>query len=193
MKKLLCSGAAVAVLVLLLATATQAGWNPRKGNETAADQGLDNAAVGQAIADFKNKDPEMQIFFDQAYGYAVFPDIGKVGIGVGGAHGKGEVYSQGKLAGHATMNQLSYGFQLGAQKYAEIIFFKDKVAFDNFTSGNFEFGAQASAVALTEGASKTADYSDGVAIFTLAKKGLMYEATISGQKFKYTPVGGGDK
>ncbi len=147
-------------------------------------------------------------FFQKAYGYAVFPTIGKGGIGVGYAHGKGRVYAGGKYIGDTSMNQGSIGLQLGGEAYSEIIFFEDKPAFDNFTSGNFEFGAQAQAVAITAGASAststgggsststsgsrsdaktTGGYTNGMAVFTVAKGGLMYEASIGGQKFSYKP------
>lgn len=146
-------------------------------------------------------------FFDKSYGYAVFPTIRKAGIGVGGAHGTGRVYRKGAYVGDATMNQVTVGLQLGAQGFSQIIFFQDKSAFDKFTSGNFEFGAQASAVAITAGASAQAStggtgagasgtrehattaggYQGGMAVFTVAKGGLMYEASLGGQKFSYTP------
>ena len=147
-------------------------------------------------------------FFDDSYGYAVFPTIGKGGMGVGGAHGKGRVYAKGTHVGDTKMTQLTIGFQLGGQAYSQIIFFADKRAFDEFTSGNFEFGAQATAVAITAGASASAtttgtgaaagtaestskatgDYVKGMAVFTVAKGGLMYEASIGGQKFSYKSV-----
>lgn len=147
-------------------------------------------------------------FFKHAYGYAVFPTIGKAGIGVGGAFGKGRVYAQGKHVGDTSMAQVSVGFQLGAQGYSEIIFFKDERAFKDFTSGNFEFGADASAVAITAAAGASAsttgssvgisggmkdarnvgEYHKGMATFTIVKGGLMYQATIGGQKFTYTPL-----
>jgi lipid-binding SYLF domain-containing protein len=146
-------------------------------------------------------------FFKKNYGYAVFPTIGKAGIGIGGAHGKGRVYAGGKYVGDTSMTQLTAGLQLGGQAFSQIIFFEDKRAFDEFTGGNFEFGAQASAVAITAGASAGAttagssagasggkhdattvgSYHKGMAIFTVAKGGLMYEATVGGQKFKYEP------
>lgn len=146
-------------------------------------------------------------FFDNSYGYAVFPTIGKAGLGIGGAYGKGRVYAGGKYVGDTSVTQLSLGFQAGGQAYSQIIFFRDKRAFDEFTSGNFEFGAQASAVAITAGASASAtttgssagasggqhdattvgQYYRGMAVFTVAKGGLMYEASIGGQKFTYTP------
>lgn len=144
-------------------------------------------------------------FFDNSYGYAVFPKIGKGGIGIGGAHGSGRVYADGVHVGNTKMTQVTVGFQLGGQVYSQIIFFKDKRAFDEFTSGNFEFGAQATAVAITAGASASATttgsgagasggkndaratgkYYKGMAIFTVARGGLMYEASIGGQKFSY--------
>ncbi len=146
-------------------------------------------------------------FFKNAYGYAVFPNIGKGGAGIGGSHGSGRVYAQGRYVGDTKMTQLTIGLQLGGQFFSQIIFFQDKRSFDEFTSGNFEFGAQATAVAITAGASaqagttgssagasagkKDADtigkYRKGMAVFTVAKGGLMYEASIGGQKFSYTP------
>jgi lipid-binding SYLF domain-containing protein len=155
---------------------------------------------------FKNAG-ESGAFFQKAYGYAVFPTIGKGGFVVGGAYGDGRVYVGGKYVGDTTMVQVTIGAQLGGQAYSQIIFFEDKRAFDEFTSGNFEFGAEASAVAITAGASATAStagtsagasagkhdattagaYNKGMAVFTVAKGGLMYEATIGGQKFSYKP------
>jgi len=148
---------------------------------------------------------ESGTFFEHAYGYAVFPTIGKGGIGIGGAHGSGHVYEHGGYIGNASMTQVTVGFQFGGQAYSMIIFFEDERALKEFTSGSFEFGAQATAVAITAGASaqagttgasagagtsakhtKTAGaYEKGMAVFTAAKGGLMYEATIGGQKFSY--------
>ena len=149
-------------------------------------------------------------FFDKAYGYAVFPTIGKAGLGVGGARGKGQVYVGGQHVGNATLTQLSIGLQAGGQAFSEIIFFEDKRAFDEFSSGNFSFGAGVSAVAITAGASAGAGtaggagagasatknaattagggYYKGMAVFTVAKGGLMYEAAVGGQKFKYEAI-----
>jgi len=144
-------------------------------------------------------------FFNKCHAYAVFPTIGKGGIGIGAAHGSGRAYVKGEHVGDTSMTQVTIGWQLGGQAYSQIIFFEDKRAFDEFTGGNFEFGAQATAVAITAGASaqagstgasasasgsqqqaKTASrYSKGVAVFTVAKGGLMFEASIGGQKFSY--------
>ena len=155
---------------------------------------------------FKNAG-ESSTFFKTAYGYAVFPTIGKGGVGVGGAYGKGRVYEKGKYVGDASMSQVTVGFQLGGQAYSQIVFFKDERAFKEFTSGNFAFGAEASAIAITAAADAKANtagssasasatkhdaatagsYSNGMATFTVAKGGLMYEASIGGQKFNYKP------
>lgn len=144
-------------------------------------------------------------FFKTAYGYAVFPTIAKGGVGVGAAYGTGRVYERGRHVGNTSMTQVSLGLQLGGQAYRQIIFFEDEEAFRRFTSGNFEFGAEASAVAITLGASAKATstgtsagasagqrdattagkYHRGMAVFTVAKGGLMYEAVVAGQKFSY--------
>jgi lipid-binding SYLF domain-containing protein len=146
-------------------------------------------------------------FFSKSYGYAVFPTIGKGGLGVGGARGSGRVYAHGKLIGDTTMTQLSIGFQAGGTAYSQIIFFQDKRALDEFTSGNFEFSAGVSAIAITSGASASSgtsgagasasggkkdastagEFYKGMAVFTIAKGGLMYEASVAGQKFSYKP------
>ncbi len=153
---------------------------------------------------FKNAG-ESGDFFNKSYGYAVFPTIGKGGFGIGGAHGSGRVYVKGKYVGDTSMTQLTIGLQLGGQAFSQIIFFQDKRAYNEFTGGNFEFGAQATAVAITAGASATAStsgssagssggqndaktvgqYNKGMAVFTVAKGGLMYEASIGGQKYTY--------
>ena len=168
-----------------------------------------NTAWADEYADtiniFKNAG-ESGSFFANSYGYAVFPTIGKGGLVVGGAYGKGRVYASGNHVGDTSMTQVTVGFQLGGEAYSQIIFFEDKRAFEEFTSGNFEFSATASAVAITAGASAAATttgtsagasggkhdattkggYHKGMAIFTVAKGGLMYEASIAGQKFSYT-------
>ena len=143
----------------------------------------DEAKYAETINIFKQAG-ESGSFFGNSYGYAVFPTIGKGGIGIGGARGKGLLYEGGNITGEVTLTQLTVGFQWGGQAYSEFIFFKDDVALADFKRGNYELGAQASAVAVTAGASADANYSGGVAIFTQAKGGLMYEASVGGQKFK---------
>lgn len=172
---------------------------------------------GQALADeyadtikLFRESSEVRPFFDKSYGYAVFPVIGKAGYVIGGAHGKGRVYRGGSHVGDSVMNQVTIGWQLGGQAYSQVIFLEDKRAFDEFTSGNFEFGGQASAVAITAGASAQggtsgatanasgtqnhvrqapAKYHNGMAVFTITKGGLMYEASIGGQHFDFKRAG----
>ena len=162
---------------------------------------------GDTVELFKNAGAS-NAFFGDSYGYAVFPTIGKGGFGVGGARGKGRVFVRGNHVANTTMNQLSIGFQLGGQGFSQIIFFEDERSFREFTTGNFEFGANASAVAITAGASASASttgptagvsggkndattagssYYKGMKVFTITKGGLMYEASVGGQKFSYRP------
>lgn len=151
----------------------------------------------------------VQPFFENCYGYAVFPWVGKAGFVVGGAYGEGQVYKQGILSGRTSLIKLSVGLQLGGQAFSEIIFFQDKGAYDRFTNGNFEFGASLSAVVITAGiqaqagteggtASATAgpatgvqaktQYTNGLVVFIHPKGGLMYEGAIGGQKFSFAPL-----
>jgi len=146
------------------------------------------SADSSVIAKFKEKDPGMAKVFADAHGYAVFPTVAKGAIGIGGARGKGDVFERGKRIGKATLTQVTLGFQLGGQAYSEVIFFKDKTALDDFKRGNFEFDAQVSAIALSARASRDLAYNRGVAIVTMAKGGLMYEASVGGQKFSYKPA-----
>ena len=187
MKQIIVATFAVTALVLLSITPVHAGWDPNK-SETTSDQNIQDQEVQQAIADFKNSDPSMKVFFEKAYGFSIFPSVGKGGVGIGGAYGEGKVYSKGVLNGTSSLMQFTLGLQLGGQVYREIIFFEDKMALDLFKYGNFEFGAQVSAVAATAGVSANTDYSNGVAIFTLAKSGLMFEASVGGQKFSFEPL-----
>jgi lipid-binding SYLF domain-containing protein len=158
--------------------------------------------------DIYKKSEAVQPFFKNAYGYAVFPTVGKAGIGIGGSYGTGQVYQGGKVTGEVSLIKGSIGWQLGGQAFSQMIFFEDKRAYDEFTSGNFEFDATASAVAITAGAQAKAgteggtagasagpatgaqaktSYHKGMAVFVHAKGGLMYEASIGGQKFTFKP------
>ena len=161
----------ISLIALLLSLGSYAQKNdPEKANK--------------AIAEFKKTDAGIAEFFNTAYGYAVFPGIGKGGLGVGGAAGKGTVYKEGTPVADCKMTQITVGFQAGGQKYAEVIFFENADAYERFVGNNFEFGAQVSAVALKSGVSADAKYRDGILVFTQAIGGLMYEASIGGQKFK---------
>jgi lipid-binding SYLF domain-containing protein len=138
-----------------------------------------------ALARAQATDPSLKKVLDDAYGYAVFPTVGKGAIGLGGAYGKGVAYERGSVIGYCDLSQATIGFQLGGQSYTEIITFQTKEALENFKTGHFAFDAQASAVALKSGAGANAKYTGGVAVFTMNEAGLMYEASIGGQKFGY--------
>ncbi len=168
------------ICLLLLCTASLLVAQKKKWGQQ------DVAKAKEAIAAIKAKNEKIDPFFKTAYGYAVFPSIGKGGIGVGGAYGKGTVFKKGgKAIGGVRMTQVTVGFQFGGQAYIEVIFFETKRAFDDFVEGNFEFAPNATAVAVTEGAAINVPYKNGVAVFTMAKGGLMYEATLGGQKFDF--------
>jgi lipid-binding SYLF domain-containing protein len=175
MKKL---SIALITLSLIFVSSFVQAWSPDSSDKL-------ELAVAQALITAKDKDPSMEKWFKEAHGYAVFPTVGKGGIGIGGAHGKGIVIKNDKTVATTSLSQLTIGFQLGGQVYSQFILFKDETAFNNFSRGNFEMGAQVSAVAVTLGASADANYDGGVAVFTIAEGGLMYEASVGGQKFKY--------
>jgi lipid-binding SYLF domain-containing protein len=178
-------------------------------NGSAAWAEGDVGPYTQALKNFRDQ-PATQPFFAEAVGYAIFPTIGKGGIGIGGAYGPGRVYKHGAYVGEVKMGQVSIGWHFGGQVYSEIIFFQNEEIFKEFTDGDFEFGADASAVALTAGAQASAstkgstasagtsaektsqvdtDWLRGMAVFTIAKGGLMFQAAIGGQGFGYTPLG----
>jgi lipid-binding SYLF domain-containing protein len=175
----------IAAFALIAALSNAMSFEPDTSDQLQLD-------VAKAILDIKKADPGIEKFFDSAAGYAVFPEVGKGGIGLGGAYGKGLVIVGDKAIGRTSLNQVTIGLQLGGQVYQQFIFFKDVTALENFQRGNFEFGAQASAVAITLGASADATYDNGVAVFTHTEGGLMLEASIGGQKFTYYPLSGGD-
>ena len=163
-------------LIISSTTYSQAGWNPELEKECK-----------EAISEMKKDAPKLDTFFSKAYGYAIFPKITKAGLGIGGAGGKGLVYQGSSVTGDSKLGQASFVIQAGGQLFSELIFFEDKGAYDRFTGGKFKFGAQASAVAISEGGAAVAPYQDGVAIFTRVKGGLMYEASVGGQKFTFDP------
>ena len=139
-----------------------------------------------AKAEFLRTDPSLSSVFASAAGYVIFPNVGKGAVGIGGASGNGIVYEKGAMIGKAKMSQVSFGFQFGGQAYRELIFFENAEALDRFKKNKVEFSAQASAVAATAGASANVKYDDGVMIYTQQKGGLMYEASVGGQKFKFS-------
>jgi lipid-binding SYLF domain-containing protein len=191
----------------LFATVLSAATGLMSGTLAYADD--DAAKCAETVKLFQEAG-ESASFFKKSHGYAVFPTIGKAGLGIGGAHGSGCVFRQGTQVGTARMTQLSLGWQLGAQGYSLLVFFEDERAFKDFTSGDFEFGAKASAVAITAGASAGAStsgassgasagkhdattrahsgFENGLASFSIIKGGLMYEASLGGARFSYKPL-----
>ena len=150
-----------------------------------ADKKAQGSEVEATLTKFKAKHASVDVYMKSAHGYAVFPTVGKGGMGIGGAFGRGQVFVGGEMVGYSKLTSASIGFQLGGQSFSELIFFEDKAAFEKFKSGEFGFDANASAVAATAGAAAKADYKGGVAVFVMADAGLMYEASIGGQKFKF--------
>jgi lipid-binding SYLF domain-containing protein len=167
-----------AVLSVLYTTAIAqvGGWDPAASEKAQ-----------KTIEAFQKDNQNASSFFESAYGYVVFPTIAKGALGLGGAHGRGVVYEQNRLIGSAKLTQITWGLQWGGQSYSEVVFFKDKRALDSFKDNNFEFSGQASAVAAKHGASADIAYENGVAVYTLTKGGLMCEASLGGQKFKFFP------
>ena len=185
--------------LLVLATAALFSASSFAGDD-------DNKKYQEALAKFK-ENPTVSQFFGKSYGYALFATIGKGGFGIGGAHGKGRVFKSGAHTGNTKMTQVTIGFQAGGQAFSQIIFFENQEAYDKFTTGKFEFGAQASAIAIQASANAqagttgnaanasgtdevgkaAAQYTNGMVVFTVAKGGLMYEATVGGQKFNFQP------
>lgn len=153
--------------------------------QTTAGKADIRSEASRAVAKAQSADPTLAPILSEAKGYAVFPTVGKGAAGVGGAYGKGVLYEGGSFTGYCDLTQVSIGFQFGGQGYTEIIAFSTSDAIELFKSGNFAFGAQASAVALTSGAGANAKYSEGVAVFTMDEAGLMYEASVGGQKFSF--------
>lgn len=143
------------------------------------------ANAKEALVNMIKKTPKLSSFKQKAYGYVVFPKVTKAGLGIGGAGGSGIVYLNNAIIGSSKLKQASIGLQAGGQQYSEVIFFENKKTFENFTKGNLKFDAQASAVAITLGASIDVAYQNGVAVFTDTIGGLMYEASIGGQHFSF--------
>jgi lipid-binding SYLF domain-containing protein len=174
-KIMLCAG----LLGLLLVAACSTAPKSESGKSDIRSEA--RAAVARAQA----SDPSLGALMDRSAGYAVFPTVGKGAVGVGGAYGKGVLFERGTIVGYCDLSQATVGFQLGGQAYTEIIVFENQQALNTFREGNFRFDAQATAVALKSGAGANAQFANGVAVFTMDETGLMYEASIGGQKFSY--------
>jgi lipid-binding SYLF domain-containing protein len=179
-KWMIATGGVVAAVVTLTGCATAPSSAEGKA-ELERD-------VNTALAQAKVRDPTLQAFLDKAYGYAIFPDIGKGAVGVGGAYGRGEVFERGRKIGYCDLSQATIGLQLGGQVYTEIIAFENKEVLEDFKRGRMRFAGQASGVALKAGAGSNAQYIDGVRVLTLGEEGMMFEAVIGGQTFTFQPL-----
>jgi lipid-binding SYLF domain-containing protein len=146
-----------------------------------------SAQVNEAISIFKDKDPQIERFFKQSYGYAVLPKVFKGAFWVGGAYGRGQVYEKDTMIGYCDMSQATLGFSFGGEYFREIVFFRDKADLDQFKAEEYTFSAQVTGVAVTAGAAAKADYKAGMAVFIATDAGLMVDASLGGQKFKYVP------
>lgn len=155
---------------------------------TARAADVTRSECEQTIADFKNADPTLQNTLNSSAGFAVFPNVGKGGFIIGGAHGTGCVFQNNRIVGQATMTQATIGAQAGGQSYSELIVFQNQNALDNFKNGTLEMRAGVSGVVASQGAAQVARWNSGVAVFTLPRKGLMGEAAVGGQKFRFTPM-----
>ncbi len=156
--------------------------------KTESQKSTLDAESSAALTAFKNSDSSLQSLLDRSPGYAVFPEIGKAGLGIGGSYGRGEVFEGGKKIGYADVVKGTIGLQIGAQTFSELIIFLNQKTLDTFKKGEMEFGADVSAVAIKSGAAATADHSKGVVVFVRTKGGLMAEASVGGQKFTFKPL-----
>lgn len=172
---------AIINLVALLVLSMTSQFSMAQTEESNAERIQDSKNV---LAKMIKKSPSLQSYYDQSYGYAIFPKVTKVGVSLGVAAGKGIVFKNHLAISTSKLKQLTFGLQFGAQKYREVIFFQSEKDFDQFMNKKLKFNGQASAVAIKKGASADVSYSDGVAVFTEAKGGLMFEASIGGQHFK---------
>jgi len=177
---------------MMLMAALVTGLAIVSGCATAPTSAEGKAALSRdvhtALAKAKVEDPSLQAFLDRAYGYAIFPTVGKGAAGLGGAYGKGEVFERGKKIGYCDLSQATIGLALGGQSFTEIIAFENKAALEDFKNGDLKFAAQASATALKAGTSENAKFTDGVIVLTANPAGLMAEASIGGQTFSFQPL-----
>ena len=189
MKKILVPALLAVFFSVILLPQAATAWNPFSKKDKGDIEIIEEEETAEVLANFRDNYPGLEKFFDKAYGYAVFPSVGKGGILLGGSRGKGDVYEEDVFVGKSTLTQLTVGLQIGGQVFREIIFFKRKRVMADFKEGRLTLGDKASAVALKEeGVPVNAQYKKGVAIFTLAKSGLMFETSVGGQRFTFVPL-----
>jgi len=186
MRTLAQSAAVMAVMLLVIS-----GCQTTPKTEAKKDTLVEDSRA--AVDRMQREDPALRDMMSNAYGYVVFPSVGKGGVIVGGAYGKGVVHDHGRLVGYADLTQASIGAQLGGQAFSELILFQNQAALDRFKSNEFAFAANASAVAIKSGAAAAAKYENGVAVFTQPTGGLMFEASVGGQKFTYQSAADADR
>ncbi len=171
----------VTILMVIITSVTinaqVGGWNPELINDS-----------NEALKTMLEKTPKLESFYNESYGYVVFPKITKAGITIGGAMGNGIVFRDNKVVGSSKLKQATLGLQFGGQQYTEVIFFENEASFNKFINGKLKFDGQASAVAIKAGASIDVAYQEGVSVFTMPKGGLMYEASLGGQHFQYKAI-----
>ena len=170
----------VLAAALVASVVLAAGWDPKEEQKNLA-------AAEETIKSFKATEPGLDVYFKEAYAYVVFPTIGKGAFIFGGSYGTGMVFEGGKVVGDAKLTQASFGLQAGGESYSELVFLKDKATFENFKNGDVKLSAQASAVAVKQGAAASSSYNEGVAVFVKSKGGLILDASVGGQKFKFEP------
>jgi len=140
----------------------------------------------EAIKTMKNADKGLNTFFENSSGYVVFPNVGEGAFILGAATGNGVVYDDGATIGMANLKKLDVGLQAGGQAFMQIIFFETEDEFEEFKDEEFEFSAEIQAIILDKGATKSANYSDGVVVFVKSKGGVMADLSVGGQKFSYS-------
>lgn len=179
--------------VVVAASATFVVTGCSSAPKTTGERTALESRSRSALDEMKAKDANLANFLQNAYGYVIFPSVGKGGFIVGGGYGRGEVYEQGKFVGYADITTATVGAQIGGQTFSELIVFQNQQALENFRYGKVKFTANASAVALKANASVAANYSNGVAVFTMSQGGLMAEAAVGGQEFGYVPASDADR
>ena len=176
--------AVASIFVIVDGTPAFAEWEADPGDKPQVQ-------AATAIARFHEKKPQMQPYFDKAYGYAILPGITRIGFGFGGAYGKGVVVEGDELIGRTSFSQFTSGIQMGAKYFSMVVFFKDEAALNDYKLSKMQFMGQIGVDLATVGASGTPSYNDGVAIFAMTRFGLMGEFTISGARFRFKPLAGG--
>ena len=184
MKRSACMAAAAIIGGTVIGFGCSSSPAPEKPAEQAALASDSTASLDA----FKSQDPSLQELMDKAVGYAVFPDVGKGGFIAGGSYGKGEVFEGGRKVGYADITQATFGLQAGGQSFSELILFLKPEELAKFKGEEFTLAGNVSAVAMKSGAARTADTSKGIVVFTHAKSGLMAEASVGGQRFRFRPI-----